>query len=50
MKVVYYVLIIVEKVKGFPRRVIIFLIHVILKKSEGVSAIKLEIQDAVYIL
>ena len=43
IKVIYYVLIIVEKVEGFPRKIMIFLIYVILKKSEGISAIKLRV-------
>ena len=49
VEVVYCVLTIVEEVKGFPRGVITFLVHVVLEKSGGVPAIKLGIQDAVHI-
>ena len=50
MEVVYCVLIIVKEVKGFSRRVITFLIYVVLEKNKSVPAIKLRIQDTVHIL
>ena len=49
VEVVYCVLTIVEEVKGFPRGVITFPVHVVFEKSGGVPAIKLGIQDVVHI-
>ena len=50
IEVVYCVLTIVEEVKGLLGGVMTFLVHVILKQSGGVPAIKLGVQDAVHIL
>ena len=47
MKLIKSILTVVEKMKGFPDREIIFLIDVVFEKQRTVSSIKLEIQNVI---
>ena len=43
MKIIYNFLTIVDKIKGFPNWIVLFLIDIILEKNRSIASIKLEV-------